>query len=239
MNHPDSNMSPKKLLVGLISLLLFATGLRAADSSDPKLRLFILSGQSNMAGLKEAESFIPEIEKAFPKDEIVVVKEAVNGQFIYKWYRQWKTDDGTKPPAGIGATYSRLMEKVRGAVKERKPDSITFVWMQGEADAKQARNTDVYENGLIAQLRTDLQRQDTTVVIGRISDFGVNDMDRPGWNKIREIQVAIAESDPRSGWVDTDDLNGRLNALHYDKAGYKTLGERFAGKAVELIQRKQ
>ena len=31
-------------------------------------------------------------------------------------------------------------------------------------------------------------------VIGRLSDFGVNDKERPGWNKIREVQVAVADS---------------------------------------------
>jgi hypothetical protein len=46
--------------------------------------------------------------------------------------------------------------------------------------------------------------------------------------------VAFAESDPRAAWVDTDDLNGDKNALHYTRDGYAELGRRFAARAIEL-----
>lgn len=52
--------------------------------------------------------------------------------------------------------------------------------------------------------------------------------------------MKFAEADPaRRAWVDTDDLNGSQNGLHYGKEGWKTLGERFAQKATELIRARE
>jgi hypothetical protein len=64
----------------------------------------------------------------------------------------------------------------------------------------------------------------------------------PHWTKIREIQVKIAESDPRGAWVDTDAMNGGPpdkpgGGLHYNGAGYKALGQRFAEEAIALIKK--
>ena len=54
----------------------------------------------------------------------------------------------------------------------------------------------------------------------------------------------IATSLAQVPWVNTDDLNDGKNRkgkpikndLHYSGEGYKTLGERFAKSALELIQ---
>ena len=214
---------------------------QAQANAVARVRLFILSGQSNMAGLNPDVSFTPALTNAFPKDDVIVVKEAVNGQPIRKWYKQWKPAPGQAMPpgGGIGQLYDQLVTKVRDAIQSKaRPDSVVFVWMQGEADAKGYGS--VYEEslrGVIKQLRDDLKRPDMGVVIGRISDFGNSDTNRPDWNLIRRVQVKIAESDPLAAWVDTDDLNGPANGLHYDRQGYATLGSRFAARAIELIRR--
>ena len=57
-------------------------------------------------------------------------------------------------------------------IEGKELDTISFVWMQGERDAKEGHST-VYAasmKGLIDQLRTDMKRDDITVVIGRLSD---------------------------------------------------------------------
>ena len=59
---------------------------------------------------------------------------------------------------------------------------------------------------------------------------------------IRRIQQEFAESQPKTEWVDTDDLNDRkaddkvIHDLHYHQEGYRILGERFAKKSIGLIQ---
>jgi len=216
--------------------LLLGPGTRAG-AAEPQLHLFILSGQSNMAGLNPDLSFTPAVRKAFEGEEVLVVKDAQGGQPIRRWYKKWKPATG-KAPKATGDLYDRLMKKVRKAVGEKKPDTVTFVWMQGERDAREGHG-DVYAAalaGLIRQLAHDLGRNDLRVVIGRLSDFDNANKRYPHWTKVREAQVRVAEAHPRGAWVDTDDLNGPKNALHYTRDGYKQLGERFARKAVALIR---
>ena len=71
---------------------------------------------------------------------------------------------------------------------------------------------------------------------GQSNMAGLNPETKPHWKMVRKAHVAVAEADPRGAWVDTDDLNGEKNALHYSKPGYKTLGERFAKEAIDLIK---
>lgn len=208
--------------------------------------LFILSGQSNMAGLDPDISFTPAVETYFGKENITVVKDAQGGQPIRRWYKQWKPTPSDGPEA-IGDLYDRLMEKVREATRGEDYATVTFVWMQGERDARE-KHAEVYAaslKGLVKQLQQDLGRSDIDVVIGRLSDFDMADQTYPHWTRIREVQVNVAESQPRWAWVNTDDLNDGKNKqgkeiqndLHYSVLGYKILGKRFAEKAIELIEK--
>ena len=111
--------------------------------------------------------------------------------------------------------------------------------MQGERDAKD-KNSDVYATslkGLHAQLEEDLNRKDINFIIGRLSDSGIKGKKvNPDWDAIRKVQVAFAEENPRAAWIDTDDLNGKKDAVHYEKPeGYKKLGERYVEAAIKLI----
>ncbi len=212
--------------------------LAASAVAEGKVRLFILSGQSNMAGLPPEVSFTPTVKEAYADDEVIVVKDARGGQPIRQWYKQWKpANAAADAPAAEnqGQLYDRLMTKVNAAIEGKKIDTISFVWMQGERDAKEGHSA-VYAaslKGLIGQLRKDLKRDDITVVIGRLSDCLKNNAH---WDGVRAAQVKVAEDDPLGGWVDTDDLNGPNDGLHYDKPGYAELGKRFAEKTIELLK---
>lgn len=218
-----------------LALLGLAGPVRAADKP---LRLFVLSGQSNMAGLKPERTFTPAVKAAFPNDEVLVVKSAQSGQPIRRWFKNWKPADAAAdaaPDPKNGDLYEVLTKAVREGLEDRKPDSVCFVWMQGERDAREKHDA-VYAaslKGLVTQLREDLGRPDVRVVIGRLSDFSATE----SWNGVRAAQVEFAEKDPWGAWVDTDDLNGEKNDLHYTAPGYDELGKRFAQKAVELLAR--
>jgi len=217
-----------------------------ANGADEGTNLFILSGQSNMAGLDPNQSFTPAVMKEFGKDNVIVVKEARGGEPIRSWYKKWKPAQGDQPKAG-GGLYDSLMAKVNAAVKGKKIKTVTFVWMQGERDARE-KHGEVYAaslRGLIEQLSTDLGRKDVNFVIGRISDFDMQDKTYPHWTMVRKAQVEVAEADPRGSWVDTDDLNDGKNSqgkdikddLHCSVEGYRILGERLAQKAIVLINK--
>lgn len=227
--------------VGVVCLFMLA---HAAAADAGGVRLFILSGQSNMKHVHPEEAFTPAVVSAFPDDEVVVVHDAQSGQLIRLWYRDWQPPEGDANDRtwSPGKLYDRLMAKVDAAMEGKpEPVSITFVWMQGEADGNHAGYGELYGDalqGLLAQLQEDLGREDIDMVLGRISDFGNNVPDeRPSWMKVRETQVAFAEADPQHrAWVDTDDLNGKHDGLHYNKAGYQVLGERFAEASIRLLQ---
>ena len=222
------------------SVTLEFVQLALADFKEKKVHLFILSGQSNMEGLHPNESFTPSVKKAFSGDEIIVVKDALGGQSISHWYAKWKTLQGqeVKTTGYFGYLYYSLMDKVKKAINGKTPSTITFIWMQGETDANATLGRGYAANlkGLIDQLREDLKFKDINFVIGRLSDFDNDNRRYPHWTMVRQSQVEVAESDPRGAWVDTDDLNGPENGLHYTKEGYKILGKRFAAKAINLIK---
>ena len=236
----------RQILVSMILSIFVTVTAQAADKADQGKHLFILSGQSNMAGMNPKVSFAPTVAAKFGKENVIVVKSAQGGQPIRKWYKKW-TDANGKPSKSAGERYDILMKQVSLAIKGQTLKSVTFVWMQGERDARENHGK-VYEaslKGLLAQLSGDLKRQDINFVIGRLSDWGLKNSGRPDWKLIREVQVKVADGSPRGAWVDTDDLNDGLNEkgkeikddLHYSVKGYTLLGKRFAEKSIELIKK--
>ncbi|NRB50898.1 MAG: acetyl xylan esterase [Saprospiraceae bacterium] len=209
--------------------------------------LFILSGQSNMARLVPEDSFTPALQSAFGADNVLVVKQASGGKPIRRWYRDWKPLSGEVPEAQPDL-YDTLMTRVLATIKAEKIATITFIWMQGERDAREKHGA-VYEASLIGlhdQLCNDLARKDINFIIGRLSDFDLSNEKYPHWTMIRDIQVKVADSSPRFAWINTDDLNDGLNSngkeiendLHMSKEGYILMGQRFADQAIRLIKEK-
>ena len=111
-------------------------------------------------------------------------------------------------------------------------------------DALGGQHGDVCEKspaGLVAQLQSDLGHEGPHVVIGRLSDFDLANETYRDWTRIRQAQVALAEKRPSTKWVDTGDLNDRINQkgdvikdnLHYSVAGCKEFGERLVRTAID------
>jgi len=233
------------LLKRFIIPLILMCNIAIAQHENEK-HLFILSGQSNMQLLRPKESFAPILNDKYGKRNVIISKYALGTQSIRRWYKNWN------PPKGINAKaepdlYNSLMVNVQKLIKNQNLKTITFIWMQGERDAKKGYGS-VYENsllGLYHQLSKDLGRTDINFIIGRLSDFGNENQKWPDWNLIREIQVKVAESNDRFGWINTDDLNSGINRkgiavendIHMSAEGYVIMGERFATKAIEIIQK--
>ncbi len=233
-----SNLHLVFILIGLVT---FAS---CSEQKDEK-HLFILSGQSNMVRMNHLESFNPRVEQAFGKDSVIVVKYARGTQPIRHWYKEWKSPTGEAPKVR-GDSYDTLMLQIADHIQNYEFKTVTFVWMQGERDAKMQWGA-MYEQsllGLYQQLSRDLDRNDINFIIGRLNDFDMQNEKAPHWTLIREAQVKVGESNPRFTWIDTDDLNDGLNAkgvemnnnLHLSVKGYEELGKRFAEKAIEMIR---
>lgn len=234
---------PKKLIPLICCLFAFSS---FANGDEDGMHLFILSGQSNMDYMRPKESFIPTVERTLGKENVIVIKDAVSGQPIKRWYKEWKDASG-KPAENAGDLYDQMMSKVKPAIKEKKLASVTFCWMQGERDARLGFG-DVYKKSLkelLNQIRKDIPEPELNFVIGRLSDFDLKNERYPHWTMVRKAHVEIADESPRGVWIDTDDLNDGKNRrgkpikndLHYSGEGYKLLGQRMADKALELIKK--
>lgn len=233
-----------RTLWSLTFCLLLAAAAPAQQEEAPA-HLFILSGQSNMAGLNPDLSFTPMVEQHFGKDRVIVVKDAQGGQPIRRWFKGWQAADGSKPET-TGDLYDRLMTKVHAAVEGRTLASVTFVWMQGERDARE-QHGEVYAaslKGVVDQVAADLEWSEVNCVIGRLSDFDLENKRYPHWTRVREAQVSLADAHAHYAWIDTDDLNDGLNQagkeiandLHMSVEGYRVMGERFAKAAISLVR---
>ncbi len=198
-----------------------------------------------MVGLRPEESFIPIIKEKFGEENVIVIKDALGAQPIRRWYKNWEPFEGDEPKAQPDL-YDSLMTKVYTAIENRRIGTVTFIWMQGERDAREKQG-EVYEESLIGlyrQLSHDLGRKDLNFVIGRLSDFDMLNEKYPHWTMISDIQVKVAESNPRFNWVNTDDLNDGINRegrsikndLHMSAEGYVIMGRRYADTAIHLIE---
>ena len=235
-----------RALLSLSCVFIFSFSALADDHGK---HLFILSGQSNMQGHRPDEAFSPMVEKALGKERVIVVQDALGGQPIHRWLKEWRDPKGEKPKQ-IGDLYDRLIGKVNAAIEGQKIKTVCFVWMQGERDAKMGWGT-LYEKallGLHTQLAKDLKwkKNDLGFVIGRLSDFDISNKRYSHWTRVREAQERVANSNKNFFLVNTDDLNDGLSRkgkaikddLHYSAEGYKELGRRFAKFCLKVANQK-
>ncbi|MDG2125847.1 MAG: sialate O-acetylesterase [Verrucomicrobiales bacterium] len=247
MTNPIRPSNPPAPLLGLVALVASALCLPAsADTEKTGKHLFILSGQSNMTGTVR-DAFANRVQKCFGEENAVVVMRMKSGRGIRFWvadYRQ-PNDRGLtdKKMSSNGEDYKPLIEAALAAAKDTAFDTVGFIWMQGESDANN-RLSEVYEESfvkLIDQLEKDLGRDDLYFVIGRINDYARSRPDNGHWHSVRESQVKLGNTSGNA-WIDTDDLNGGDpdhpdGDIHFPKDGAVNLGQRFADKAIKLIDK--
>ncbi|HSK13410.1 MAG TPA: sialate O-acetylesterase, partial [Phnomibacter sp.] len=120
-----------------VSLLISIALCTCMGYAQETKHLFILSGQSNMVGSRPEESFLPLLEHEFGKQNVIVVKDAMGSQPIRRWYKNWNIlkDDTTNTQPDL---YDLQMKKVTVAIKGQNIRTVTFIWMQGERDAREA-----------------------------------------------------------------------------------------------------
>ncbi len=191
--------------------------------------------------------FTAKAEDAFGKDNVTIAMSMKSGRGIRFWCADYRYPDNHKPSeqeqADNGSLYQPLIDSAKAAAGDGVFETVTFIWMQGESDAGRGY-ADVYAESFLKifhRLETDLKRDDIKFVIGRLSDFDMKNQKHPHWTKMREVQVKLAEDHGEGEWIDTDDLiqedPAAAGDLHYGKEQSIMLGERFAAKAIEMINR--
>ncbi len=236
-----------RMTMVMCGFVVFVAGLGVAGDG---AHLFILSGQSNMTGGLKG-GFSKKVGEHFGKEQVVVVSQSKAGRGIRFWDKDYVFPEnyvvpgkGRAPSEGSkaqhGMEYPVLLKAVEKAGDAEVFRTITFVWMQGESDAGRGLGG-VYEQSffrVLGRLKTDIGRDDVGFVIGRVSDAGLNGASAKGWREVRAVQAKLAKDAKDGTWIDTDDLNGPDNNVHYPKEKAGPLGARFADKAIELVSKR-
>ena len=173
------------------------------------------------------------MKKAYPDDEIYLIKTASGGTSMYKhWFA-----DGDKGPM-----LKRFLNGARAAMKDldsqKKDYTIDgMLWMQGETDADHGMGAE-YEESLrtfIKEMRREFKEKDMPFILGRI----VTTFDKPEGNGplVRAAQEKVAGDTKNVAWFDTDDFP-RINKGHYNHEGQLMLGNAFAEHYLSLVKKK-
>ena len=243
--------------------------LGTATSTDT-LQLFLLAGQSNMAGRGRVEARDSVVEprvlrlgpdmkwtaavdplhwdkpaivgvgpgRAFglalarrdPNARIGLVPAAVGGSPISSW------EPGATDPATRSRPYDDAMARLRVAMRGGSVRAI--LWHQGESDATPERSV-VYAarlRALIVRFRADLGDPELPFVIGQLGEFA----GRP-WTadtrRIDSVHRALAASVPNVAFVSAAGLRDKGDAVHFDAAAARELGERYAAAYLKIAGR--
>jgi hypothetical protein len=236
-----------------ITAFLFCAAAAFGQSPPKDLDLFLLIGQSNMAGRGVVE----------PQD-----KEPIPGVWMLTEKLEWLPavdplhfDKPTAAGVGIGRSFARtLLQKRPGASiglipaafggsaleewgtdGKHYPNAVAraqeamksgrlrgILWHQGEADSKESLAPTYRDRfaKFIARLRSDLGAGDVPVLVGQLGEFF-----QPGgeWTKrMVEQHATIPLVVPNSAFVPSTGLKAKSDKVHFDSPSLREFGRRYA-----------
>ncbi len=215
-------------------------------------QLFLLIGQSNMAGrgLIEAQDkeIIPGIfmlnkEMAWVPavDPLHFDKPAMAGVGLGRTFAktlQWANPGASIGliPAAFGGTsldewkpgdklYGDAIHRTHEAMKSGKLRGI--LWHQGEADAGTEQHVNSYRErfaNLVQHLRQDLNAPEVPVIVGELGEFQKGKFTR----ELNEQLALIPFTVPRSAFASSAGLVDKGDSLHFNSASAREFGRRYA-----------
>lgn len=187
--------------------------------------------ESTMTGLDCGLSFANELLASVPKGvSIAVIPCAVGNTSV----EQWLGDEETR---GI-KLFSNFKSKVE---KYQKYGTIKgILWHQGEANTK-AELVPNYANNLqqlFKNFRTVVKNEKLPIFVGQLGSYAQSFTWRILWNAINNSITQVAENDPNTYVVYTQDLKNKGDNLHFDSESQRKLGRRYAAKYLESTSKK-
>lgn len=175
--------------------------------------------EPKMAGLDCGLSFARTLLQSIPEDvTILLIPTAVGGSSIIKWI-----DDSVHREVMLWTNFVSKVEiaKKHGVVKG-------ILWHQGESDAN-ANGIPVYGENLktlFAKMRKEVDEKKLPIMMGELGYFSktVNEQ----FMKINGVMHQYAAKDKRSVVVGAKGLDHKGDNLHFNSAGQRELGRRYA-----------
>ncbi len=198
------------------------------------------------------------MQELYPDRNFAIIKYARGGTSIDVgaagragcWQVEFKTGNKINQYDHALATINNALcvKDIDGDGVEDKLIPAGIVWMQGESDAHKTKEIAMkYKQNLkdlMTQLRKDLGGKKLPVVVGRISnstDAKAKGLKTSGklctwkFSKIvRKQQASYCCADGKASLVTTTDDYGYSDPWHYDAAGQKSLGIKFANQMKQL-----
>ncbi len=231
-----------------------------------KIHLYLLMGQSNMAGrgVIDEESKIP-----YPR-VLTLTKEQTWGPAVDPLDIR---DDGGFAGVGPGIAFAKMMAEkdpditiglipsafggsnldrwekggnlyvpaVQRALAAMKGGTLKgILWHQGESNAVDQQNAANYGQRLtkmFGDLREDLHASDVPIVVGELGRFLSNE-DFPCAAQINAALNSIPQTVPLSSFVTSKGLKDKGDSLHFDTASARELGRRYAAAMIELQKKR-
>jgi hypothetical protein len=229
-----------------------------------KFHLYLLIGQSNMAGRGAVE----EADKVPHPRVFTFTKENA-------WAPALDPLHFDKPIAGVGlgSTFGRVMaeadpgvriglipyavggtplarwqkgmdlyEQALARAKAAQADGELkgILWHQGEGDSKREADATSYGERLakmVTALRADLGAGDVPFVAGRLGEFLKAKDGEPAFFGVVNAQIdSIATRVPKAAAVSSEGLKHKGDGVHFDSASLREFGKRYAA-AMQKLQK--
>jgi Carbohydrate esterase, sialic acid-specific acetylesterase len=234
-----------------------------------KLHLYLLMGQSNMAGRGEIGT---EDKTPHPR-VLVLTTNNVWETAVEPITHDRKSGLGVGPslafgkamaekdpsvtiglvPCAIGGTrlnrwqkgadlYERAVKRAQIAMKDGTLEGV--LWHQGESDSGTNTLANSYGERLyqmIRDLRTDLGSTNLPFVAAQIGEFLYTRKDNPS-PFAKTVNTALAklpENVPFTACVSSHDLKDKGDNLHFDAASQREMGRRYATEMLQLQKSQQ
>lgn len=257
----------------MFGMILVATIVSSAHADEPikrpakeKFHLYLLIGQSNMAG----RGVIEEQDKQPPPRVLKFTKEK-------NWAAAVDPLHFDKPIAGvgIGTTFGRVMaeaqpdvviglipcavggtplsrwqkegdlykqavDRTRAAMRDGTLKGI--LWHQGESDSGSETTAKSYSERLaqmIRDLRTELEAGEVPFVAGELGQF-LNRESKDGkpsyWPLVNEQINSLPKLVPHTAVASSKDLKHKGDVVHFDSPSLREFGKRYA-TAMQSLQK--
>ena len=236
------------LLAGVMS------GLAFAGAADVPTDVYLLIGQSNMAGrgvLTPEQSVSTERVLKLTKEDVwapatepIHFDKSIAGAGLAASFARQMADADAKAVVGLvpcavgGTPLAQWMpgEKFYKIAVARTKKALAgggrlkgVLWHQGEGDTQDPQLRATYAARLekmLKTLRTELDAADVPIVLGELKSF------HPEWDaayaEINAALKAVAEKLPRTALVPAGDLKHKGDFTHYDTPSLRTFGRRYA-----------
>jgi hypothetical protein len=213
------------------------------------MKLFLLIGQSNMAGrgVVEAQDKIPVpgifmLDKAGnwvpARDPVHFDKPQIAGVGLCSQFARDVLKAEPGQPVGLipcafggtslkqwepgGKLYSDAVERTKTALKNGSLAAI--LWHQGEADSGPSLASSYSERfvAMISSLRKELGAERTPLLIGELGRYG------KGYERINLELPKIPKTIPLCALVSSEGLTANPDNVHFNAASLRTFGSRYA-----------